>query len=142
MASLDAALRVLAVQAHVPLTRGAVAAGHGVGSADDGYHPVPGGEVLGTRRHLRNAAQGFVADDQVVVAGGCLAILALHDLGVCPVQAHLMDLDQHLTVPGLRVGDLFQPSAARLPGGHNHCSHDPLFPAPAASALALCASAS
>jgi len=74
-------------------------------------------------RRLENAAEALVSDDEVIVAFGRRAVVAVEDLDVRPADADLEDLDEHLVRPAHRCRHVVETAAARLSGGHDDCAH-------------------
>ena len=75
------------------------------GSAYGGRDVIPGLDVPDRRTDLFDDPERFVAQHQVVVAGGRVAIQRVVDLAVGGVDAHLEDSHQHPAAAGAdRVG--------------------------------------
>src|SRR4030095_3230364 len=91
---LDAALRVLAVAAHVPFTHGAVRTGHGVGTAHDAEDEASFLKAAG-RPRVEYAAERFVPKHQPRPARRRPSELAFDDLDVRPADADRAGFDAH-----------------------------------------------
>src|SRR5437867_11833366 len=104
MRTLDAALGVVAEEAHVALSGLAIWA---IVRAAHGRHDeVPGREALHPLPHRLDDAERFVADDEHVRTGGRFTVLAVVDLGVRAVDANLEDPHERPAALQLRFGKL------------------------------------
>src|SRR5262249_30071138 len=121
--ALDAALAVVAGEAHVLLGVQAGAAALGTGPADGGDDEVPLAEA-GAVRGLLHAAEVLVAEDQVRAAGGRRAELRRLDVHVRPADARLQDTDEGLALLRARVGEVVADlEAVRLAGDDGDRTH-------------------
>src|SRR5690606_32624242 len=119
---LDAAFRVLAVEAHVRLTCGAGRARHWVGSAHQPDDEVAGLELR--RAALDDPAERLMPQDQPIVRTGSLAILPAHDLPVGPADAHGERLDEHLSLARIWLWKIIDnPGRVRLSGVDHQTTH-------------------
>src|SRR6186713_1867180 len=109
---LDAALRILAVAAHVPFTNRAVRARHRVGPPDDADDQVALAERAG-RARVDDAAERLVAEHQPRLARRCPAVLAFDDLDVGPADADCDRLDEYGPVARVGLWDVIEAGAPR-----------------------------
>ena len=75
---------------------------------------------------LDDLRQGFVADDQVVLAIWWRPVLERADLTVGPADADLEDAEHHLVGKVRLVGVLLDDSDLARAGKGRKCSHDPV----------------
>jgi len=91
---LYAALRVLAVAAHVPLANRAVRAGDGIGTADDAHHQIALVKPACWAR-VYHPAERFVTQHEARLAGWSPAVMPLHNLHIGPADPHGDGLHEH-----------------------------------------------
>src|SRR5215203_782432 len=117
---LDAALRVLAVPAHVPLAHGAAGARDGVGAPDDPGHQLAGVEAAAS---LADTAEELVPEHEPLVSLRRLAVGAVEDLAVGAADAEVERLDEQLAILWFGLGQVDQLGTVRVPGDHCDGSH-------------------
>jgi hypothetical protein len=110
---LDAALGVLAVAAHVPLSDGAVGAGHGVGAPDDAGHEISLPERA-ARARVHDPAERFVPEHEARLARRRPAVLALGDFDVGSAYADRDRFHEHRPASRFGIRNVFQEGGSRL----------------------------
>ena len=110
---LDAALRVLAVAAHVPFTHSAVRTGHGVGTAHDADDQVTFLQAAG-RARLEDPAERFVPEHQPRPARRRPSVLAFDDLDVRSADADRDGFDEHRPFARVWLGYVLETGAPRV----------------------------
>jgi hypothetical protein len=118
----DAALGVAAVAAHVELAVRTRAARHRVRAPHHPHDEVSGGEAA-AGRGVANPAEGFVADDQPLVAGWGPAVVTGGDLLVGAAHPHGQPVDEQVAVARLRVGYVGDGQGVLLLGYHGQGAH-------------------
>ena len=119
---LDAALGVLAVPAHVPLSHRAVRTGHRIGTPDDADDKVTLFEPA-ARARVHHPAEGFVAEHEACLARRGPTVLPLHDLDIGPADPDGDGFDEYRTFTHIGLRNFFQLGASRLPGLYSDCLH-------------------
>jgi len=112
----------LAVAAHVPDAGGAGRTGHRVRPAHDAGDEVTLAKATAVGR-LLDATEGFVTEDQPLLAGRRPAIVASDDLAVGAADAKRQRADQHRTVAWRRLRDGLELNGirkSRLDGKRTH----------------------
>jgi hypothetical protein len=105
--SVDTALGVLAVTAHVPLAHRAVGTRHRVGSPDDASDQITHFE-RGVRARVYDPAQRLVSEHEACLALRRPAVLSLDDFDVGPAHADRDGFHQDRPAACVRLGDVFE----------------------------------
>ncbi len=113
VSALDAALGVVAPQAHVTLAGLAIRAA--IRTADGGDDQVALLKTGDAFADCVDSANGFMTDDEHSLAGRSLSVLALVDLSVGAVDANLQHAHAECPRLGSRLRQLYPPGARRLP---------------------------
>src|SRR6185437_5214957 len=119
---VDAVLRVQAIAAHIPFTRRAVLARHGVGVPHDPNDEIARRESR-TLGCLLDAPQRFVADDQPLVAGWSGAVLGSDDLAIGAAYAETDGAHEHGAAVRSRDAKGFELQRVGDAGLHRECTH-------------------
>ena len=127
--SVDAALGVTAVAAHVPLTDRAVRARDRIGPAHDADDQIAGRQAA-TARRVDDASERLVPEDQAFGARRRRAVVAVHDLDVGAAYADSQRLDEDGTVVGRRLRNIVESDRVGLTGHHRDRSHGIILTAP------------